>query len=47
MKSALTQAGLPANRVNTISLGKEQPFCNEHTEECWQQNRRAHFVYQK
>jgi len=47
VKSALTQAGIGADRVKTISYGKEKPFCNEHTEECWQQNRRAHFVYQK
>ena len=47
VKSALTQAGIAADRVKTISYGKEKPFCNEHTEECWQQNRRAHFVYQK
>jgi peptidoglycan-associated lipoprotein len=43
-KSALVQAGVPADRIRTISYGKEKPFCTEHTEECWQQNRRAHFV---
>jgi len=47
VRSALTQAGVSANRIKTISYGKEKPFCNEHTEGCWQQNRRAHFVYQK
>jgi peptidoglycan-associated lipoprotein len=46
-KNALVQAGVAANRIRTISYGKEKPFCTEHTEACWQQNRRAHLVYQK
>ncbi len=40
----LLQLGIPADRMTTVSYGKEQPFCGEHTEACWQQNRRAHFV---
>ncbi len=44
-KQALVQAGVPADRIKTISYGKEKPFCTESNEECWQQNRRAHFVY--
>lgn len=43
----LVQAGINPSRMRTVSYGKEKPFCNEHTEECWQQNRRAHFVYGK
>jgi len=46
-KTALTQAGVAADRIKTISFGKERPFCTESNEECWQQNRRAHFVYEK
>ena len=46
-KQALVQAGVSATRMRTISYGKERPFCNESTESCWQQNRRAHFVYSK
>lgn len=46
-KQALVQAGIPASRIRTISYGKEKPFCTESTEACWQQNRRAHFVYSK
>jgi peptidoglycan-associated lipoprotein len=46
-KNALVQAGVAANRIRTISYGKEKPFCTEHTEACWQQNRRGHLVYQK
>lgn len=44
-KNALVQAGIAADRIRVISYGKEKPFCNEQTEECWQQNRRAHFVF--
>jgi peptidoglycan-associated lipoprotein len=40
----LVNAGVPAARVQTISYGKERPFCQDHSEDCWQQNRRAHFV---
>jgi peptidoglycan-associated lipoprotein len=47
VKSALVSAGVSANRVKTISYGKEKPFCMEENESCWQQNRRGHFVYQK
>jgi peptidoglycan-associated lipoprotein len=47
VKSALVEAGISADRIRTISYGKERPFCTEHTEECWQQNRRGHFVYEK
>jgi len=43
--AALTQAGISADRIKKISYGKEKPFCTESTEECWQQNRRAHFVF--
>jgi len=44
VKSALVQAGVNASRLNTISYGKEKPFCTESTEACWQQNRRGHFT---
>ncbi len=47
VKNALVQAGVNADRIKTISYGKEKPFCTEHDEQCWQQNRRGHFVYQK
>lgn len=47
VKNALVQGGISAERMRTISYGKERPFCTEHSEECWQQNRRAHFVYEK
>jgi peptidoglycan-associated lipoprotein len=47
VKSFLVQQGVSADRIRTISYGKEKPFCTEHTEDCWQQNRRGHFVYQR
>jgi peptidoglycan-associated lipoprotein len=47
VKSALLAAGVSANRIKTISYGKEKPFCMEENEACWQQNRRGHFAYQK
>jgi len=46
-KQALISLGISANRIRTISYGKEKPFCTESTESCWAQNRRAHFVYQQ
>ena len=46
-KQALAQQGVSATRMRTISYGKEKPVCTESTEACWQQNRRAHFVYSK
>jgi peptidoglycan-associated lipoprotein len=47
VKNALSVAAIDASRMNTMSYGKEKPFCTESNEACWQQNRRAHFVYQK
>jgi peptidoglycan-associated lipoprotein len=47
VRNALVQGGVGADHVKTISYGKEKPFCTESNEQCWQQNRRGHFVYQK
>ena len=47
VKDFLVQQGVSADRIRTISYGKEKPFCTEHDEQCWQQNRRGHFVYQR
>jgi peptidoglycan-associated lipoprotein len=43
-KDFLISLGISADRVETTSWGKERPFCTEHDESCWHQNRRAHFV---
>ena len=40
----LISLGVSADRINTVSWGKERPFCTQSTEQCWQQNRRAHIV---
>ena len=44
MKDYLVSLGVPATRVTVVSKGKEQPFCTEENEACWQQNRRGHFI---
>jgi peptidoglycan-associated lipoprotein len=36
--------GLPGDQLRTISYGKEHPVCNDHDEDCWQKNRRAHLT---
>lgn len=43
-KDFLVAAGIAAARIQTISYGKERPFCQDHDEACWKQNRRGHFV---
>ncbi len=46
VKSALVQHGVSADRIKLISFGKEKPFCTRsETEDCWQENRRAHFAF--
>jgi len=44
VKNYLVQLGISADRLNTVSYGKEKPFCTESNETCWQTNRRGHFV---
>lgn len=44
-KNFLVNLGVSADRITTISYGKDRPFCTEHTEACWQSNRRAHLVF--
>jgi peptidoglycan-associated lipoprotein len=44
--SQLERLGIKADRIRTISYGKEKPFCAEETDACWQMNRRAHFSLQ-
>jgi peptidoglycan-associated lipoprotein len=44
VKQYLVSLGVSADRLSTVSFGKEKPFCMEHNEACWQQNRRGHFV---
>ena len=43
-KTYLVSLGVPADRVRTVSYGKEFPFDPGHDEGAWSKNRRAHFV---
>ena len=42
-KEFLVSQGIAGDRIQTVSYGKERPFCTQSNEACWQQNRRAHF----
>ena len=44
MQDYLITQGIAAERLTTISYGKELPLCQEDTEECWARNRRVHSV---
>ena len=46
-KQFMASLGIGADRMQTVSYGKERPFCTEHAENCWQQNRRGHFTMAK
>lgn len=41
-KEYLSSLGIPANQLNVVSYGKDKPVCTDHTEDCWQKNRRTH-----
>jgi peptidoglycan-associated lipoprotein len=43
-KSYLVQVGIPGQQLGVISYGKEKPDCQDHSESCWQKNRRVHIV---
>src|SRR5262249_1539312 len=45
VSSALGSAGASTSQLNTVSYGEERPVCKEHTEDCWQKNRRVEVVY--
>jgi peptidoglycan-associated lipoprotein len=40
----LVSLGVPADRLKTVSFGKEVPLCPEQTEDCWARNRRGVFT---
>src|SRR3954463_3947812 len=37
--------GVPADRIETVSFGKEKPKVRGHTESSWSENRRSDIVY--
>ena len=43
-RNYLVSLGIPADRLRTVSYGKEFPFEPGHDETSWSKNRRAHFV---
>lgn len=43
-RTYLVSLGIPADKVKTVSYGKEFPFDAGHDEAAWTKNRRAHFV---
>ena len=40
----LIELGVSPERLKVVSYGKERPFCKDHDETCYQQNRRGHIV---
>ncbi len=43
-RTYLVSLGIAADRIKTVSYGKEFPFDPDHNEAAWAKNRRAHFV---
>jgi peptidoglycan-associated lipoprotein len=43
-RAYLVSLGIAADRLRTVSYGKEFPFDPGHAEGAWSKNRRAHFV---
>ena len=46
IRQYLLDLGVKAERLAAVSYGKERPFCQEQTEQCYQQNRRGHLSVQ-
>jgi peptidoglycan-associated lipoprotein len=44
VRTYLVSLGIAADRIRTVSYGKEFPFEPGHDEASWSKNRRAHFV---
>jgi hypothetical protein len=44
VRDFLVSLGIDGTRLQTISYGEERPFCSQDNDDCWQQNRRGHFV---
>jgi peptidoglycan-associated lipoprotein len=43
-KEFLVNLGISGGQLSPVSYGKEHQVCADHSEACWQQNRRAHLV---
>jgi peptidoglycan-associated lipoprotein len=44
MRNLLIASGINANRIETVSYGKERPIIVGANEEAWKQNRRVQFI---
>jgi peptidoglycan-associated lipoprotein len=44
VRQSLLQQGISADRIKTISYGKERPLCAQENEQCWQENRVGHLA---
>ena len=45
VSSAAGAAGASSSQLNVVSYGEERPVCKDHSEGCWQKNRRVEIVY--
>jgi peptidoglycan-associated lipoprotein len=43
-RSYMVELGVNPKQLAIVSYGKERPFCAEHDETCYQQNRRGHML---
>jgi peptidoglycan-associated lipoprotein len=43
----LVGLGIPSTQLKTVSYGRIKPSCSDHTEDCWQKNRRAHITQEQ
>ncbi|MBA5868114.1 MAG: OmpA family protein [Nitrospira sp. CR1.3] len=43
-RSYLIELGVNPRQIGIVSYGKERPFCMDHNEACYQQNRRGHVL---
>jgi len=44
LREMLVAAGAPADRIHTLSFGKDKPAEPDHTEAAWSKNRRGEFI---
>ncbi len=44
VRNYLVELGIGTHQINMTSYGKTRPFCKDHDESCYQQNRRGHVV---
>ena len=42
--AVLRELGVPPDRIEIVSYGKEAPQCMEPVESCWRRNRRGHLL---